>query len=374
MIRNKQYDRDEYFNKLKELNFGSYSRREEAKKEFDRLIVRALHRYADIVKATGSSGNYIANAKQAVSCFNVYNVENIKYCLRVFNLKDSFDVSYHINSELVYEYTSGGGTSQKMLFSMFSLNVLRDVDYTDHCTSCSDLFGCIAVRNKRYCILNKEYKEDEYFSLRAKIVEHMREVPYVDSEGRRYSYGEFFPVDLSPFGYNETIAQEHFPLKRENAKEKGYRWRDREKMRYGAMVSSDRLPDHISEVQDSITEQTIACQHHENNEHPAQCEASCATAFKIVPLELQFYRSKGIPLPRACPNCRHFERLQKVVPLKLWHRQCQCAGKGSENKVYENTTTHQHGTTPCPNEFETSYAPERKEIVYCESCYNAEVV
>ena len=27
----------------------------------------------------------------------------------------------------------------------------------------------------------------------------------------------------------------------------------------------------------------------------------------------------------------------------------------------------------CKNEFETSYAPDRPEIVYCEQCYNEEV-
>jgi hypothetical protein len=41
---------------------------------------------------------------------------------------------------------------------------------------------------------------------------------------------------------------------------------------------------------------------------------------------------------------------------------------------YANTIAHFHGNEPCPNEFETSYAPERQEIVYCENCYNAEIV
>ncbi|MEK7555633.1 MAG: hypothetical protein AAB516_02335, partial [Patescibacteria group bacterium] len=61
-------------------------------------------------------------------------------------------------------------------------------------------------------------------------------------------------------------------------------------------------------------------------------------------------------------------------PLKLWKRKCQCNGEKSENSVYKNSITHQHGQSPCPNEFETTYAPERPEIVYCEKCYLAEVV
>lgn len=51
-----------------------------------------------------------------------------------------------------------------------------------------------------------------------------------------------------------------------------------------------------------------------------------------------------------------------------------CAGKTSLNGVYKNTITHFHGENHCPNEFETTYSPDRPEIVYCEECYNAEVV
>ena len=39
-------------------------------------------------------------------------------------------------------------------------------------------------------------------------------------------WGEFFPSSMSPFSYNETIAQEHFPLAREEALKRGYAWRD----------------------------------------------------------------------------------------------------------------------------------------------------
>ncbi|HEY4526141.1 MAG TPA: hypothetical protein VJL32_03550 [Candidatus Paceibacterota bacterium] len=42
--------------------------------------------------------------------------------------------------------------------------------------------------------------------------------------------------------------------------------------------------------------------------------------------------------------------------------------------AYKNFATHFHGENPCPTEFETSYAPDRPEIVYCEQCYNSEVV
>ena len=50
-----------------------------------------------------------------------------------------------------------------------------------------------------------------------------------------------------------------------------------------------------------------------------------------------------------------------------------CKGKTSSNGVYQNTTEHFHRDKPCPNEFLTTYAPDRPEIVYCEECYKREV-
>ncbi len=95
----------------------------------------------------------------------------------------------------------------------------------------------------------------------------------------------------------------------------------------------------------------------------------------------------NLPLPRLCPNCRHYERLKYRNPLKLWKRVCACNGQMANSSavanamadkkgqmVYKNTITHFHGDNKCPNEFETSFSPDRPEIVYCESCYNSEVV
>ena len=81
----------------------------------------------------------------------------------------------------------------------------------------------------------------------------------------------------------------------------------------------------------------------------------------------------NLSLPRICPDCRHKEMFKKRTLFKLYHRKCQCTGAHSDNKIYWNTAEHKHKNKHCPNEFETSYAPDRKEIVYCEKCYNKEV-
>ncbi len=48
--------------------------------------------------------------------------------------------------------------------------------------------------------------------------------------------------------------------------------------------------------------------------------------------------------------------------------------QGEATQLYKNLAKHHlHGEKHCPNEFETSYAPDRPEIIYCEKCYQQEV-
>ncbi len=188
-------------------------------------------------------------------------------------------------------------------------------------------------------------------------------MPYSDKQRRIYGHGELTPIELSPFQYNETIAQEFFPLTPERARAENYPWYEQEKRAYTITKKSEELPDSIMEVSEEITNEIIECA------HKGKCNDQCATAFKIIPQEILFYKKFNLPLPRLCPNCRHGMRLKLKNPMKLWHRECMC-----DYGIHSNSVKHAHHPSGrCPNEFETSYSPDRKEIVYCEECYQAEV-
>lgn len=369
VIRNEQYTKEEYFKILGKINLGSRSNLGEINKEFYELILKIPHRYSSILKSVDSTGDNIINSKNAKLTFDAYNVENTKYVFRVYGLKDVYDSNNAGDSEMVYEFAGGGSlNSSRLLFSSNGIQNLEDVSYSDYCASDSHVFGVVSLRNKQYCILNKQYSKEKYEELVPRIIKHMNDMPYVDQKGRVYKYGEFFPPELSPFAFNETIAQEYFPFSKEQAETQGYRWKDPDTRQYTVTKQPNDLPDHIKDIDDGILKETIGCQ------HQGTCTHQCTNAFRIIPEELSFHRKMNLPLPRLCPNCRHYERLKQRNPLKLWHRTCQCSGKTSENGVYQNTVKHQHGAGKCPNEFETSYSPDRKEIIYCESCYNSEVV
>ena len=200
----------------------------------------------------------------------------------------------------------------------------------------------------------------------------MNDMPYVDQKGRVYKYGEFFPIELSHTTYNESPAQDYFPLAKAEAVAHGYPWRDETDRNLRITKQASDLPDHIKDTDDSILSEIIGC------EHAGKCNERCTLGFRIIPTELQFHRAKNLALPRLCPNCRNYERLSRQNLMRLWKRRCMCEGLQMANSnsriVYTNKTTHFHGSSPCPNEFETSYAPKRPEMVYCEKCYQAEVV
>ena len=60
-----------------------------------------------------------------------------------------------------------------------------------------------------------------------------------------------------------------------------------------------------------------------------------------------------LPIPRKDFECRHEDRMRKRNSMKLYHRLCMKKG--------------------CDNEFETTYSPDKPDIIYCESCYQKEI-
>ena len=112
----------------------------------------------------------------------------------------------------------------------------------------------------------------------------------------------------------------------------------------------------IQKVDNSIIGKTLECL------HQGECNEQCTEAFKIITEELQFYKNMNLSLPKLCPNCRHYKRFKQRNPWKLWRRSCMCEKQN-----------HFHGAGKCEVEFETSYAPDRSEIIYCEKCYQQEV-
>ncbi len=357
-ILNQQYSREEYKEIKNKLNLNSHSGIQEFSKIFDDFKLKNFHKYSNVFKCVNSTGDNIENSKNVINGYDIYDAEDCKNVTwGGYGMRDSYcsGPGVGIQSELIYDsFDTALGVSQ-CYFTSVAYHSL-DIQYSINCHNSSHLFGCIGLRKKEYCILNKQYTKSEYEELLPKIKQHMMDMPYVDKLGRIFTYGEFFPYDISPFSYNETVAQEYYPLSKDEAIKNGFSWYDRESRNYNIDIKQEDIPDTIDQVDESILNQIIECAGN-NNE-----KTGCTGAFKIVLRELEFYKMNNLPLPHYCPNCRHFNRLKQRNPMKLWHRKCMC-----------DKQNHNHDGV-CPNEFETSYVPERPEIIYCEKCYQQEVI
>ena len=326
-IFNKPYSKEEYFKKMRTFRFDSWNEVQKMKNEFDTFRLQFPHLYAHILNCENVTGDNIVNAKNCFNCFDIEGpAQDFKdVFLGGYNASDCLSCDHvGFKSQLFYEMV-GSIEGYNCAFCTFSWNS-KNTWYCDMVANCHDLFGCSSMHNASYCILNKQYSEGEYFDLRARIIEHMK---------KNQEWGEFFPMKQSLFAYNETVAQDYFPLDRDEAVSQGLFWyTDAEEV----STISQNISDSIHDVSDDILLKTLICE-------------KTGKPYKIIPQELKFYRRFSIPIPRFAPETRHRLRIALRHPIGTFSRRCaQCGG-----------------------EIETSYSPNRPEKVYCEPCYLKEV-
>lgn len=339
-LRNKEYhyfneelNKEEYQKRMQQFKSENYSDVQKMRTIFSESILpKYTRKYARILQSENCTGDYITNSDNCVHCFEADESQDIKYAILSERLKDSMDC--YISgwpAELIYDSMSQCVNAVHNIFSNFCWEGSNELLYCSYCFSCSNCFGCFGLRHKQYCILNKQYSKEEYEELVPRIIDHM------ESTGE---WGEFFPASLSPFAYNESIAQDQYPLTKEEVKSKGLNWRYNkdEIPEVEKIIPAKKLPSSIKDIPDDILNWAIEC---DVTKRP----------FLVVKQELDFYRRMKLPIPRLHPDERHKRRMALRNPRKLWKRQCE----------------------KCSADIQTTYAPERPEIVYCEKCYLKEV-
>ncbi len=339
VLKNKQYTREEYMKKMKELELSSFVTREGLRQEWLDMIANSIHRYVRSARNINSTGSFIYDCKNVIRSFEVDKGEDSKYLYATIEPKNCMDL-YHVGLNLELDYELQGCTRVSNCQFCHLCYDNMNVMYSDTCQNSQNLFGCVSVKKGEYMIFNKKYSKAEYEELKAKIIEHMKNTG---------EYGEFFSPSMAPVYYNETQGNLYAPMTKEEVLAKGWHWEENIPGTFGKeTISAGSIPDKIEDVPDSYLHEVFIC-------------TTCSKNYNITQNELLFYRKENLPFPRKCPNCRYKRRFDLRPLRKLWHRQCMCDKKH---------TTH---NGPCTMGFETCYAPERKEKIYCESCYNQEV-
>lgn len=342
-IRNKQYSQKEYFEELGRENLGSRVAREKLLTELEAKKFESIFPENFNLQCENCTGDYLIGCKNCANCYFINDSEDSKHIhLGNAKVKNCMDSSQVANAEYCYEIT--GASGNKNLFCPWSMYGNNNL-YSNFCENCTDCFGCFGLKHKRYCILNKQYSKEEYESIVSRIIEKMKE----DEE-----WGEFFPLWSSPFAYNESMANIYYPKSREEALKLKAKWQEED---FGPKYNGS-----VYKPEDDIVV-------YRGNEKKMQevlngivkCESS-GKPFKILPQELAFYIENNIPIPTKHYDTRFLEKLALINPRKLYRRQCMCEESG-----------HDH-LGRCKVEFETTYAPDRPEKVYCEKCYQKVII
>lgn len=330
-IQNIEYTEAEYRRLRAAIDLTSHSAFVAAYGGF-RSFVRdhAIHPARFTRQCEDVSGDFLVRCKNVHQSFDVEDAQDSSYCCGCGGITDCYDINEAaIHCELQCDSQSCD-MGQRILFSHASYSG-SDVLCSDSSHSCHNVFGCVGMRNASHCILNKQYTKEEYEELVPQIIEKMR----ADGE-----WGEFFPTAMSPFAYNETVAQEYFSLTKAEVLARGWTWRDQvdELPKVDRVIPASQLPDSIDQIPDEIIDWAM------------QCEAT-GRLFRIIRQELEFYRRMRLPIPRLHPDERYRLRMALRNPRKLWKRHCMA----------------------CRTSIETTYSPDRPEVVYCEPCYLATV-
>ncbi len=325
---NEQLSKDEYKKKIAKYLPLTQESIASLKTKHQKLINTLPHCYMNGTNNEDSSGDYLSDSKNAQSCFDSYGLQDCKYCCNTRGADDCLDVSFWGHpGELLYECMAVGEGASRVLFSYLVWGGTENIIYCNTCIGCHDCFGCAGLRKKQYCIFNVQYAKEEYERKVAEVIEAME---------RSGEWGQFLSLETAPFCYNESIAQVFYPLTKKAVQEQGWQWLERkvEIPEATKIIPAQKLPSNIDDIPDDVLYWAISC---ERTQRP----------FKIEKMELEFYRMQKLPLPHLHPEERLWDRWKLRNPRKLWTREC----------------------AKCSKSIETTYAPGRPEIVYCEECY-----
>ena len=147
---------------------------------------------------------------------------------------------------------------------------------------------------------------------------------------------------ISPFGYNETVAQDFFSQTQEEIISRNGK---RQSINYDTVLHSNietlqgnQIPQDITKASDTILKSIFICE-------------TSGRPFRITKTEFEFYRKYNLSLPRKHPDVRHQERIKKRQSRELYLRNCMF----------------------CEKEFLSVYNELYKGKVYCTDCYNKEI-
>jgi hypothetical protein len=264
------------------------------KEEYERFLITLDLRDPGVVSALGSElmqmrtsllgrkpyqrntedcdGDFIIDSARCRDSSDIFNCENVAFLSWIQNARFAHDCTLAVPDGVQYCYQCCSTTGCKSSVGLFSCWNCSDSFYSMECNNCQNILGCVGLRSKEYCILNRQYSKSEYKTLLQQVLIGLEQ---------RGQWGEYFPAACSWYGYNQTIAQEYLPLTANAAQATGYRW---------------------------YTESPSAAPNCANDVGVKIC-ALTARRFKLTRQEIALYEKLGLGEPLLHPDERHRGRI-----------------------------------------------------------------
>lgn len=262
-IFNEVMGKEAYEAFIAQASLGSYQSRTEYLPKCQAFVGEQASVATTIKNSEQSSGCYLDHCNHVYECEFGENLEDCGWSTGAFG-KDIWRGEVY-RGELGYQSAVLSGR----LGFCNSINTGSENFYSYMIFSSNSCFGCAMLKQKSYCILNKQYSKEQYEELVPRIIAHMK------STGE---WGQFFPSRYAPHLYEETQAGE---MGGQRSEVRGQR------LVAGSIESSVNIPDPIQEKDlASLAQQTFRC-------------ALSGRPYKMVMQELRFYLRQNIPLPRV---------------------------------------------------------------------------
>lgn len=294
-IFNEPHTREEYEQKIQQYNLSDFDDLQVVQEQYSAFEKNFPRPQGHLVHCEACLGEGVYNCRN-FSGYDSFDSEHCKYVDRLSEAKYCYDIVQSGKPQWCLECV----TPDESWMTMFSLWCWKSkqVLYSDNCHSSEDVFGCISLRRKKFCILNKQYTEEAYHEMKERIIQHMKHTG---------EWGEFFPIDISPFAYNETAAMEYYSLDKDEVVQRGWQWKQEPN---NDQAQTSTVPD-------------VLC-----------CER-CCKLYKLKKMEIDFYHKIGIAFPKKCPLCRHQNRMSRRPRHTFVTRTCDQCNKSMQT-VYDN--------------------------------------
>ncbi len=280
-INNIPYSKEEYFSYKEDL----LKKKDKFEEYYHNLSSKGNIRLCD-----NSYGHSLFNCHEVVNAYEVSNVNrarNILYCDWWSDSSDCYDVLDSCTDRTHHLYAVMWQAFGDHIYCSDTIVESSYIYYSYKLQDCSFCLGCVHLKNKSYCILNKQYSKEERYTKIDEIFTQME---------KDWQLWEFFPATMNPFYFNDTAAYLIDPsFTKEEVTKLGYLRRDEpikvDIPEWAVTVKSSELGqfESVDERGERKLDETV-CKRVIIDEN--------SDAYRIIPMELEFLQKHGLPLPR----------------------------------------------------------------------------